>query len=158
MFPLLAGPLGLSPREYGLWAGFALHEVVQAVGAAAAAGPVATESGTVAKLARVVLLAPAVMLLGLRSGRAAGERAVGVPWFVVGFLALVVLGSSGAVPPGAATLSRAAVPLMLAASVAALGLCTDLRLLRARGWRPMLLALVSSLFIATLALAGVLLI
>jgi len=80
-FPLLAAPLGLSERGYGLWAGAAIHEVVQAVGAAAAGGPEASQSGTVMKLARVFLLAPAVLALGWwvasRRGTAAASGAAG---------------------------------------------------------------------------------
>lgn len=159
LFPLLAGPLGLDARAYGLWSGAAIHEVVQAVGAAAAGGPEASQSGTVMKLARVFLLAPAVLALGWWVARAGGAAAGGVkapvPWFAFGFLGLVVLGSTGIVPAVAVEVSRFLVPLMLAASVAALGLSTDLRALRARGGAPLLLGVASSVFIALLALVGV---
>ncbi len=163
LFPLLGDLLGLSARAYGLWAGAAIHEVVQAVGAAAAGGAEASQSGTVMKLARVFLLAPAVVALGwwvARQDHASGQAKVKapVPWFAFGFLALVVLGSTGLVPQAAVDASRALVPLMLAASVAALGISTDLKALRARGARPLLLGVASSLFIAGLALAGVALI
>jgi uncharacterized membrane protein YadS len=44
---------------------------------------------------------------------------------------------------------------MLAASVAALGLSTDLRALRARGGAPLVLGGAASAFIAALAFTGV---
>jgi uncharacterized integral membrane protein (TIGR00698 family) len=153
-YPALAAPLGLGARAYGLWAGASVHEVVQAVGAAAAGGPEAAQSGTVMKLARVVLLAPAVAALGLWAGRGGGTKAP-VPWFALGFLALVALRSTGLVPDILVDASRTLVPLMLAASVAALGLSTALGALRARGGAPLLLGVVSTLFIALLGLAGV---
>ena len=159
IFPVLAGPLGLSAQEYGLWSGAAIHEVVQAVGAAAAGGPEAAQTGTVMKLARVFLLAPAVLALGWwvarQAGGAAGHVKAPVPWFAFGFLGLVVLGSTGLVPAAAVDLSRFLVPLMLAASVAALGFSTDLRALRARGMAPLMLGVASTLFITLLALGGV---
>ena len=159
IFPALAGPLGLSSREYGLWSGAAIHEVVQAVGAAAAGGPEASQSGTVMKLARVFLLAPAVLALGWWVARQAGGEAAQVkapvPWFAFGFLGLVVLGSTGFVPAEAVQVSRFLVPLMLAASVAALGFSTDLKALRARGMAPLLLGVASTLWITLLALLGV---
>jgi len=162
LFPYLAELMGLSARVYGLWAGAAIHEVVQAVGAAAAGGAEASQSGTVMKLARVFLLAPAVLALGWwvarRARRAAGPVKAPLPWFAFGFLALVALGSTGLVPGLAVEVSRFLVPLMLAASVAALGLQTDLRALRARGGAPLLLGVASTAFIAGLALLGVLLI
>lgn len=156
VYPALAAPLGLDARAYGLWAGATVHEVVQAVGAAAAGGPEAAESGTVMKLARVVLLAPAMAALGLWAGGGGGAKAP-VPWFALGFLGLVALGSTGLVPGVLVEASRTLVPLMLATSVAALGLSTDLRALRARGGAPLVLGIASTLFIATLGLAGVLL-
>jgi uncharacterized integral membrane protein (TIGR00698 family) len=162
IFPVLAELMGMSARSYGLWAGAAIHEVVQAVGAAAAGGPEASQSGTVMKLARVFLLAPAVLALGWWVARQQGGETAGVkapvPWFAFGFLGLVGLGSTGLVPAVAVDASRFLVPLMLAASVAALGLQTDLRALKARGLRPLALGVGSTLFITVLALLGVALI
>lgn len=157
VYPALAGPLGLEARAYGLWAGASVHEVVQAVGAAAAGGPEAAQSGTVMKLARVILLAPAVAALGLWAGGggAGGGARAPVPWFALGFLALVVLGSAGLVPGAVVDASRRLVPLMLATAVAALGLSTDLKALRVRGGAPLLLGCASTLFIALLGLGGV---
>jgi len=159
LFPYLAGFMGMNPYSYGLWAGASIHEVVQAVGAAAAGGPEASQSGTVMKLARVFLLAPAVVALGWWVARShagqAGQAKAPVPWFAFGFLALVVLGSTPLMPGFAADASRFVVPIMLAASVAALGLQTDLRALKARGAAPLLLGLASTIFIALLALVGV---
>jgi uncharacterized integral membrane protein (TIGR00698 family) len=162
LFPYLAELMGMGARSYGLWAGAAIHEVVQAVGAAAAGGPEASQSGTVMKLARVFLLAPAVLALGWWVARSAGGEAgsvkAPVPWFAFGFLGLVVLGSTGLLPAAASDASRFVVPIMLAASVAALGLSTDLKALKARGAAPLMLGVASTVFIAVLALLGVALI
>ncbi|MDB5412921.1 MAG: putative sulfate exporter family transporter [Rubritepida sp.] len=159
LFPYLGDLMGMTGRTYGIWAGAAIHEVVQAVGAAAAGGPVSSQSGTVMKLARVFLLAPAVVSLGWWVARQhhgeAGHAKAPVPWFAFGFLALVVLGSTGLVPRQAVDASRFLVPVMLAASVAALGLQTDLKALHARGAAPLLLGIASTVFIALLALVGV---
>jgi uncharacterized integral membrane protein (TIGR00698 family) len=157
VLPLLAAPLGLDARAYGLWAGAALHEVAQAVGAAAAGGPEAAQAGTVMKLARVLLLAPAVMALGAWAARGgtSSEVRVPAPWFAFGFLALVAAGSLGLVPRVAADLSRTVVPIILAVSIAGLGLSTDLHALRARGFRPLLLGIAASLLVLGLSLGGV---
>lgn len=162
VFPPLADLMGISAHAHGLWAGAAIHEVVQAVGAAAAGGPEASQSGTVMKLARVFLLAPAVLALGWwlarQQGGEAGAVKAPMPWFAFGFLGLVVIGSTGLPPAIAIDASRFLVPLMLAASVAALGAQTDLKALRARGLRPLALGIGSTLFITILALFGVALI
>jgi uncharacterized integral membrane protein (TIGR00698 family) len=159
IYPELSPLIGLSARSYGLWAGSSIHEVVQAVGAAAAGGPTAVAVGTITKLARVVMLAPAVLGLGLwiRHGEPSGGVKAPVPWFAFGFLALVVIGSTGVVPKLAVDVSRWLVPLMMAAAVAALGLNTELRALHAKGLRPLLLGVGASVFISVLGLAGALL-
>jgi uncharacterized integral membrane protein (TIGR00698 family) len=157
IYPELGALMGLDPRIYGLWAGSSIHEVVQAVGAADAGGPVALQVGTVTKLARVVMLAPAVLALGawVRRGQATGRQLrAPMPWFAFGFLAMVAVASTGALPPPVIGESKLLVPLMMAAAVAALGLNTDLRALRAQGLRPLLLGIGASLFLTLLGLAG----
>jgi len=161
LYPELAPLLGLSPRVYGLWAGSSIHEVVQAVGAAAAGGPQAVEVGTITKLARVVMLAPAVLALGawVQRGRGTSKSVKApMPWFAFGFLGMVALASTHLLPLPVIGWSKFAVPLMLAASVAALGLNTDLRALKAEGIRPLLLGFAATLFISLLGLAGALLV
>jgi uncharacterized membrane protein YadS len=81
-----------------------------------------------------------------------------MPWFAFGFVGLVLLGSTGWLPALAAETSRILVPLLLAASVVALGISTDLSALRRRGVRPLLLGIAATLFISGLAFAGILLI
>lgn len=157
IYPELGPLLGLNPRTYGLWAGSSIHEVVQAVGAAAAGGPVAVQAGTITKLARVVLLAPAILALGVwvRRGDAANRQMrAPMPWFAFGFLAMVAVASTGVLPPAVIGGSKLLVPLLLAASVAALGLNTDLRALRAEGVRPLLLGIGATVFVGLLGLFG----
>jgi uncharacterized integral membrane protein (TIGR00698 family) len=161
VYPELGALMRLDPRVYGLWAGSSIHEVVQAVGAADAGGPVALQVATVTKLARVVMLAPAVLALGawVRRGQAGTRQLKApMPWFAFGFLAMVAVASTGVLPPPVLVWSKALVPLMMAAAVAALGLNTDLRALRAAGFRPLLLGVGASLFLALLGLAGAVLV
>ena len=156
LYPALGAALEMSPRVFGLWAGASIHEVVQAVGAAAAGGPEAAEVGTITKLARVVLLAPAVIGLGmwLKRGDGTGRVKVAVPWFAFGFLGMVALGSTGLLPPIVKSFSQQIVPLMMATAVAALGLGTDLKALRERGARPLLLGGIATAFIGVLGIVG----
>ncbi|MER5324066.1 YeiH family protein [Streptosporangium roseum] len=74
VLPLLARLFGLTPHQFGVWAGASVHEVAQvaAIGATAGAGVLA--SAVVAKLARVVLLAPIVALTSAALRRGAAPR------------------------------------------------------------------------------------
>src|SRR5690606_10160644 len=62
--PLAARLLALEPASYGLWAGSTTHEVAQAIAAAFQGGDEAGQLGTIAKLGRVVMLAPLILALG----------------------------------------------------------------------------------------------
>lgn len=75
--PLLARLFGLTPHQFGVWAGASVHEVAQvaAIGAAAGAGVLA--SAVVVKLARVVLLAPIVALTSVTLRRGTATRPPG---------------------------------------------------------------------------------
>lgn len=150
-FPLLGQ--GLDSRAYGLWTGASIHEVAQVVAAGAQHGTEAAGFATIAKLTRVALLAPLILLMARSRG---SDQHAPFPLFVLGFLAMVLLASSGLVPP---EVTKAATPLtqvLLAMGLAAMGLQTDARKLAAKGLRPLALAALASLFIAGLTLVLVL--
>src|ERR1700749_4511112 len=77
-YPLLPGLLHLDPHDFGLWSGASIHEIAQVVAASFQGGQKAGEFGTIAKLSRVMLLAPTVIALGLiatRSSKRVGSEA-----------------------------------------------------------------------------------
>jgi len=156
VYPLLPAVLGLSPSSYGLWAGASIHEIAQVVGATFQAGQQAGEAGTVAKLSRVMMLAPTVMALGLiavrRGGASAGQAKAPVPWFVLGFVAVVILNSVVAVPAEARAAAGVATTVLLSMALASLGLEASIARLRAKGARPLLLGGLATLFIAAFSL------
>ncbi len=147
VLPLLVPLLHLSGLQYGVLAGLTVYAVPQVLAATAPIGPVAVQIGTLVKLVRVLMLGPVVLALTLLTRRlrdeadedaphvTAGERPKPgrlpihrlVPWFIVGFLGLAVLRSSGLVPTAALHPAAAAASLLTVVSMAALGLGTDLR-------------------------------
>jgi uncharacterized integral membrane protein (TIGR00698 family) len=158
-YPLLPGLLHLSSHDYGLWAGASIHEIAQVVAAAFQNGKDSGEFGTIAKLSRVMMLGPVVITLGLAANWRARNNAqdtsgakVPLPWFVAGFIALVGINSVIAVPAEIRTAIALATTFLLAMALAAMGLETDIAKLRAKGIRPLVLALAAFLFIASFSL------
>jgi uncharacterized integral membrane protein (TIGR00698 family) len=157
VYPLLPGLLHLSPHAYGLWAGASIHEIAQVVAAAFQDGKTAGDFGTIAKLSRVMMLAPFIITLGALARSRAGERGnrqakAPMPWFVLGFIALVGINSIVIVPPNAKAVIGMTTAFLLSVALAAMGLETDVRKLRAKGLRPLLLGLAAFLFIAGFSL------
>ena len=154
LFPFLAEPLGLSAHDFGLWAGAGIHEVAQVIGAGFALGDTAGEFATIAKLSRVVLLAPLVLSLGFLARRRGGDvgAAPPKPWFVFGFVLVVALNSMIAVPAEALAVLNGLSGFMLTMALAAMGLETDIGKLRQEGLRPLILGALAWVFVSGTAL------
>jgi uncharacterized integral membrane protein (TIGR00698 family) len=156
-YPLLPGVLHLDPHAFGLWSGASIHEIAQVVAAAFQDGQQAGESGTIAKLSRVMLLAPMVIALGMMARRSSAVSAANaarapMPWFVLGFIALVGVNSLVTISAEMKTIIIAITTFMLSVALAAMGLETDISKLRAKGVRPALLGALAFLFIAGFSL------
>lgn len=159
LYPLLPEVLGLAPHAYGLWAGASIHEIAQVVAAAYQDGSAAGEFGTIAKLSRVMLLAPMVIALGFAASRRAARHGHGastarppMPWFVLGFLAMVGLNSVVTMPAELKAAIVLATTFLLSMALAAMGLETDIAKLRAKGLRPFALGFAAFAFIAGFSL------
>ena len=160
VYPLLPGLLQLDPHAFGLWSGASIHEIAQVVAASFQDGKAAGEFGTIAKLARVTMLAPVVISLGYlaarharRNGDDTSAASAPMPWFVLGFIAMVVVNSLVSIPDDARGVIVTFTTFLLAMALAAMGLETDIRKLCAKGVRPLLLGAGAFLFISGFSLA-----
>ncbi|MGW4339454.1 YeiH family protein [Rhodococcus koreensis] len=160
--PLLSRALGLSDTDAGLWAGGAIHEVAQVVAAGGAIGGAALGVAAVVKLARVLMLAPVMAVLSVRQRSLAGndadvKRPPLVPLFVVAFLACVGLRSSGLLPAGLLADAKILQTALLTAAMFALGAGVQIATIKKVGARPFVLATISTVWVGSIALVGVLL-
>ncbi|HTN40681.1 MAG TPA: putative sulfate exporter family transporter [Asticcacaulis sp.] len=152
LYPLIDHLLMLDPRRYGLWAGASIHEVAQVVGATTQIGAEATQAGAVAKLTRILMLAPMVMALGFGRKKTAATASAGVPLFVVGFVVLMVINSLFPLPHQLTALAGQVSGFLLATALGAMGLKTRINALKAKGWAPLLLGAAGTLFISLFTL------
>jgi uncharacterized integral membrane protein (TIGR00698 family) len=157
--PLLSNVLGHDERAAVIWAGGAVHEVAQVVATGGAIGGAALTVAVVVKLARVVLLAPVLAVIGWqvrrREDTAPGTRRPPlIPLFVVAFLACAALRTTGLLPESALATAKLLQTALLTAAMFALGAGVRLAALRRVGPRPLILALLSTVWVAGIALAG----
>lgn len=143
--------IDMNAQQYGLYVGATVHEVAQVVAAGAAIGPEAAATAVIAKMTRVMMLAPFLLVLSFflaraRHGAAAGQkdaggsRAITIPWFALGFVAMAGVNSLDMLPDAVVRAGVRLDDLLLAMAMAALGLTTHVRAVRAAGLRPLLLA------------------
>lgn len=164
VLPLLQVPLGLTDAQFGSWAGASVHEVGQVVAAASPAGAAAVGVAIVVKLTRVLLLAPVVAGVSWTRRRRLRDEGASdqgldlpplVPVFVIGFLVCVLVRSTGLVPDAAIGVIETAQTLTLGAALFGMGTGVHLASLVRSSGRAMGLAVVSTLVVAGVSLAGV---
>ena len=160
--PLLIPLMHLSETQYGVLAGMTVYAVPQVLAATVPAGLVSTQTGTLVKLIRVMMLGPvvaciAVFARGLRGGRSSGVIEPNrffktVPWFIVGFFALATLRSLSLIPDGAVFPLQRIASILTIMSMAALGLGVDLRVIGRVGGKVTAAVTLSLLFLLVVSL------
>ena len=145
--PLLVPVLQLSLTQYGVLAGLTVYAVPQVLAATLPIGALSNQVGTVIKLVRVLMLGPVVLGLSLLArdlrtdpSRARVNRGPSnwhelVPWFITGFLILLMVRSLGLIPPVALPPITHVAAILTTISMAALGLGVDVRVVAKSGVR-----------------------
>lgn len=141
------GILELDPRQMGIYAGSTLHEVAHAVGAGNAMGEDIAAVAIIVKMIRVMLLIPVLFVLGYwaaHSGRQGGSAASGgkvaIPWFALGFLAVIVFNSFDFLPARVIALIEYVDTFLLTMAMVALGAETSIDKFKKAGAKPFVLA------------------
>lgn len=156
VLPLLVGLLSLTAVEYGVLAGLTVYAVPQVLAATASVSSASVHAGTLVKLVRVLMLGPVVLVLSLfgqGNGRARPSLSHLVPWFIVGFVFLLVLRSLGWIPQAALGPAHAAANVLTIMAMAALGLGVDVRAVLHAGGRVAAVVVVSLLGLAAASYA-----
>lgn len=161
-YPLLAQGFDLSLQQFGFWCGASIHEIAQVVAAAFQNGTASGEVATIVKLARVIFLAPMLLSVNaLQQRRAkqllpqAQQQSIPYPWFVLFFLLLIGVNSTGLINSEVRVLAMQITQVCLAIALAAMGLEISWQKLNQVGWQPLYLGGGATLFIASLSVAMV---
>ena len=157
LYPLLYNFLQITSQQFGIWCGVSIHETAQVIAAAFQGGETSGELATVSKLSRVMFLAPVVLILGFLSpaskdpSKENNSKKLPIPWFVFGFIALMLLNSVNVFPDGLKKSVTEFNHLLLTISMAGMGLKTSIIEIRQSGIKPLYLGAVSWLFISALS-------
>ncbi len=165
LFRVVAQAAGLTAHQGGLWSGLAVNDLASAVAVGAQMGPGGAEMAAVSKSARVLMLAPVLVMFSLTRGapRVPGDlrRTVAghIPGFVLGFLALTFARAAGDAAFGAAPAWRGLIAadhqIVAFATVtvsAGIGLHLELKGLLAAGARAVALGAIAAATMSGLTL------
>jgi len=134
---------GVDQAQFGVFTGSTIHEVAQVVAAGHSIGPDAENSAVIAKMLRVMMLAPFLLCLSgvlrRQSPAATASRPVTFPWLALLFIAVALFNSLHLLPAGLVAMLNQLAGLLLAMAMAALGLTTRFSALREAGVKPLLL-------------------
>jgi uncharacterized integral membrane protein (TIGR00698 family) len=164
-FPWIGRLLGLSDTGYGLWIGTAVNDTSSVVAAGYAFSGAAGSLATIVKLTRTLFIVPIVLVFSWiytkKESQTAGKVNIRkiFPWFILGFLAVVGIRSTGFVPDhivaGTSHLSK----FFLSMALAAIGLKTSMKEVAGVGIKPMIAGVIidiSVVFVSLFAQAGIL--
>jgi uncharacterized integral membrane protein (TIGR00698 family) len=154
VFPLVGHVVGLSQQDFGLWAALAIHDTSSVVGAASHYGDQALAIATASKLARALWIIPVTLAVTRAFPRASTDDVPRRrPWFIAGFVAAAALATY--VPALTAIGQRVAegARYALGATLFLVGLGLTRPALKRLGARPLVLAVVLWLTLASATLA-----
>lgn len=156
-YPLIARATGLSDHQAGMFIGATIHDVAQVVGAGYAISPDAGDTATIIKLLRVAMLLPVILVAGYVTRKQAAPDATRpplLPWFVVGFVLLMVVNSTNVLPSPVVAAGDIVSRWCLITSIAAIGIKTRLGEIVKLGIKPVLLMFAETLVLAAMVLAA----
>lgn len=144
--PPIARALHLSHRIAGAWIGAAVHDIGQVIATASIVGGTTLSYAVISKLARVVLLAPLLVLINLKQEDGAAPRSkfkitTWLPPFILGFLAITVLNNEIHLSSGTTNILINISKGFLSVGLFAMATNVRWRQIRAIGAKPMLFGL-----------------
>ena len=123
-----------------------MHEVAQVVAAGHAVSPETESAAVIAKMLRVMMLAPFLLILSIVVSRQVGSdtptrQPIVFPWFALLFILVALFNSLHLLPVSWVAAINAVDNVLLATAMAALGMTTRISQLMKAGLRPFLLGL-----------------
>lgn len=152
----LMNVLPFDKTQFGVMAGASLHEIAHAVAAGGAGGTISLDNAIIMKLSRVLLLAPAALIVGViyqkkHQKNSTEKQKLPIPWFMLGFLITSAIGSFGPLSAGLVNTLVSLAYLCLGMAMAALGMSVNFKVIIARGRNVFLASFLGSVCLLLLA-------
>lgn len=159
VYPFIGLLLEMPDLLFGFWAGTAINDTSQVVAAGFIYSDEAGKVATTVKLARNVMIVPAVVAVGYFyaiQNRSSSTEKVRIgeifPTFVVGFIAMATANSLGWIPQEVAEFLVALSGALILLALSGIGVGIRLEACLEIGWRPFVTGFVVELLLALVAL------
>ena len=169
LFPIMGNALGMTDQAFGIWAGTAVNDTSSVVATGYAFSEAAGDYATMVKLTRTLAIIPTVITFALiqlnikrkeikeaQSGTEDLKMNFSItkifPWFILGFLAMVIVSSIFNIPDVVVSNTKSISKFLMVCALAAIGLNTSFASMKKAGIRPMIHGFIISALVVVVAL------
>jgi len=168
LFPYMGHWLGLSDAVYGVWSGTAVNDTSSVVAAGYAYSEAGGDFATMVKLTRTLSIIPTVLVFSFIAIRIKRREVIFVgssektksnvnfmklfPWFILGFIALALVNSTGIIPKGVSSALKTISKFLMVAALAAIGMNTSFKDMAKSGIKPMIHGFIISALVVIVAI------
>ncbi|MCY6369072.1 YeiH family protein [Clostridium ganghwense] len=150
VYSAIAVTSSISNIQYGIWSGISLHGVAHAIAAAFARGDSAGEIGTFVKMARVVMLVPVSLALGIICNKGNGSnKKAKFPMYVLYFIIAGIVSSTGIIPANILKILTKLSSIFILMAMVAMGLSVDFKSIKDKGMKALLIGSIVFLITST---------
>ena len=153
VIPWIGIALGMSNAGYGLWVGTAVNDTSSVVAAGYAFSDFAGNTAVIVKLTRTLFIIPYVLIFSViterleaksegKNGRVSVNLKKIFPYFIILFLVVVALRSTGAIPTTLIPSLSKTSKFCMVMALSAIGLKTSFRDIKNIGFKPMILGFI----------------
>lgn len=164
-FPWIGRLLGMNDTSFGLWVGTAVNDTSSVVAAGYGFSDIAGNLAVIVKLTRTLFIVPVVLIFGYINARVSAKQGGTLtkgkvdikkifPWFIILFLVMVGIKSTGLVPQVAVTGISSASKLFMIMALGAIGLKTSFKEIKNAGIKPMIVGVIIDTSVVFVALGA----
>ena len=157
-YPMIVYFLEMDEFAAGFFIGATIHDVAQVIGAGYSISETAGDTAAIVKMVRVAMLVPIVMALTIffrQESSSANGIKVSFPFFVIGFIVFILIGSTSSFPVGLKLYILDVSSWCLVTAIAAIGMKTALASLKTVGGQAITIICVETVLLALFVLLAI---
>ena len=157
-YPMIVHFMEMDDFAAGFFIGATIHDVAQVIGAGYSISETAGDTAAIVKMVRVAMLVPIVMALTIffrQERSSANGIKVSFPFFVIGFIVFVLIGSISSFPAGLKLYILDVSSWCLVTAIAAIGMKTALASLKTVGGQAITIICVETVLLALFVLLAI---